>query len=246
MRSACSESAGFRARYQGSVGLPEYSVLGFRERGRQGRRANRLQDKFGSRWNMKTTVTVSAGQNGSPATATDDEISGVADRTGAGPTRRPRRGRSVKVIRTGAVPGGADQAGERSTAVDIPRYRFGRSGEFERDWHLALWAPNDPDGPTVIVNIESPVLEEIVKHHQSDYPDVFAEEVGKTVRQVFGEVATCKIAHSQKLAKKVPAEVLDREYRSEQALTIALMGLMAEESLIAQRLGKLGRKKGAT
>ena len=81
---------------------------------------------------------------------------------------------------------------------------------------------------------------------RADYPDVFAEEVGKTVRQVFGEVATCKIAHSQKLAKKVPAEVLDREYRSEQALTIALMGLMAEESLIAQRLGKLGRKKGAT
>ncbi len=192
LRSACSESAGFRARYQGSVGLPEYSVLGFRERGRRGRRAKRLQDKFGSRWNMKTTVTVSAGQNGSPATATDDEIYGVANRTGAGPTRRPRRGRSVKVIRTGAVPGGADQAGERSTAVDIPRYRFGRSGEFERDWHLALWAPNDPDGPTVIVNIESPVLEEIVKHHQSDYPDVFAEEVGKTVRQVFGEVATCK------------------------------------------------------
>jgi hypothetical protein len=41
----------------------------------------------------------------------------------------------------------------------------------------------------------------------------------------------------------VPTETLDLEYRSEQALTIALMGLMAEESLIAQRLGKLGRKK---
>ena len=32
-------------------------------------------------------------------------------------------------------------------------------------------------------------------------------------------------------------------YRSEQALTIGLMGLLAEESLIAQRLGRLGRKK---
>jgi hypothetical protein len=28
-------------------------------------------------------------------------------------------------------------------------------------------------------------------------------------------------------------------------LTISLMGLMAEESLIAQRLGRLGRKKSA-
>lgn len=74
---------------------------------------------------------------------------------------------------------------------------------------------------------------------------MLAEEVGGTVRSVFGEIAACKIAHSQKLAKKVPAEELDRDYRSEQALTIALMGLIAEESVIAQRLAKLGRKKSA-
>jgi hypothetical protein len=40
-------------------------------------------------------------------------------------------------------------------------------------------------------------------------------------------------------------EDLDAHYRSEEALTVALMGLLAEESLIAQRLGKLGRKKSA-
>jgi hypothetical protein len=44
---------------------------------------------------------------------------------------------------------------------------------------------------------------------------------------------------------QVAEEDLDQYYRSEQALTIALMGLLAEESLIAQRLGKLGRKKNA-
>jgi hypothetical protein len=44
---------------------------------------------------------------------------------------------------------------------------------------------------------------------------------------------------------QVPEEDLDQLYRSEQALTIALTGLLAEESLIAQRLGKLGRKKNA-
>jgi hypothetical protein len=67
-----------------------------------------------------------------------------------------------------------------------------------------------------------------------------------TVQQVFGEVATCKVAHSQKLRQKVTEEQLDNDYRNEAALTIALMGLMAEESLIAQRLGKLGRKKIST
>ena len=51
------------------------------------------------------------------------------------------------------------------------------------------------------------------------------------------------VAHSQKLSRNVPREVLDRDYRSEAALTVALMGLLAEEAVIAQRLGRFGRKK---
>ena len=117
---------------------------------------------------------------------------------------------------------------------------------FEKPWHLALWAPNDPEGPTVLINVDSSILQDIVEYHQKQYPEIYADEVGKIIRQVFGEVATCKVAHSQKLARKVPEEELNRDYRSEQALTVGLMGLMAEESLIAQRLGKLGRKKSAT
>jgi hypothetical protein len=59
------------------------------------------------------------------------------------------------------------------------------------------------------------------------------------------EVAVAKVAHSQKLRGQVSDEELRDEYRNEKALTIALMGLLAEESLIAQRLGKFGRKKAA-
>ena len=65
------------------------------------------------------------------------------------------------------------------------------------------------------------------------------------MRDTYGEVAVCKIAHSQKLVKYVPEQDLDDHYRSDEALTVGLMGLLAEESLIAQRLGKLGRKKAA-
>jgi hypothetical protein len=74
---------------------------------------------------------------------------------------------------------------------------------------------------------------------------VYAKEVTDIVRKTYGEIAVCKLAHSQKLAAQVAEEDLDQYYRSEQALTIALMGLLAEESLIAQRLGRLGRKKNA-
>ena len=70
--------------------------------------------------------------------------------------------------------------------------------------------------------------------------------IAQTVRRVFGEIAVCKVAHSQKLVGTVPKEELDTYYRSEPALTVALMGLLAEEAVITQRLAvKLGRKKPA-
>ena len=159
--------------------------------------------------------------------------------------KRRRRSKTIKVVRRRVAPGGADQGVEREIAVDVPRFRFAHEDEFEKPWHLALWAPNDPDGPTVLLNVDSPILQEVVEYHRSQYPDVYAEEVDKTIRQLFGEVAACKIAHSQKLVSKVSEEELDSSYRSEQALTVALMGLLAEESVIAQRLGRLGKKKGS-
>ena len=94
------------------------------------------------------------------------------------------------------------------------------------------------------MNRDSPILLEAIKY-QAQYPDVYSQEVEDIVRSTYGEIAVCKIAHSQKLAKDVNEHDLDEKYRSKAALTIALMGLLAEENLIAQRLGKLGRKKAA-
>jgi len=56
-------------------------------------------------------------------------------------------------------------------------------------------------------------------------------------------MARDKIAQPQKLLRHFTKEELDMPYRTEQALTVGLIGLLAEESLIAQRLGRLGRKK---
>jgi len=213
----------------------------------------RLQDKFGNRWTLRVLVKANKdNRNKRPVAVkeedvevfnvSDDEID-VIDDPEPDPTPRRKRPKTVKVVRRRATVGAGQDGVEREVAVDIPRYRLARVDEFDKPWHIALWAPHDPDGPTVLLNIDSPILQEVVEYHQAQYPDIYADEVGKIVRQVFGEVAACKVAHSQKLAKNVPEEQLDSEYRSEQALTIALMGLMAEESLIAQRLGKLGRKK---
>jgi hypothetical protein len=95
------------------------------------------------------------------------------------------------------------------------------------------------------MNRDAPILLEAIKHHQQQYPDVFDSDVEKIVKDTYGEVAVCKIAHSQTLTAHVAEEDLDTQYRNEAALTISLMGLLAEETLIGQRLGKLGRKKSA-
>jgi hypothetical protein len=84
-----------------------------------------------------------------------------------------------------------------------------------------------------------------IKYHPDQYPDVHAEEIGQAVMAVYGEIASAKIAHSQKLAFRISVQELDSDYRSEKALTIALMGLLAEEAGISQRLGRFGQKRKA-
>jgi len=207
----------------------------------------RLQDKFGDRWRMRVLVQGKKNVRGQDATVSDAEVetteTTVTDQPQPGPRHKHRK--AIKVIQKRAIPGGPGQGIERDVPVDVPTFRFANSDEFVKPWHLACWAPHDPDGPTVVINVDAPVLQEIVQYHQAQYPDVYAEEVAETVRHVFGEVAACKIAHSQKLAKQVTEEELDRDYRSEAALTVGLMGLLAEETVISQRLGRLGKKKGS-
>ncbi len=95
------------------------------------------------------------------------------------------------------------------------------------------------------MNVDSPILEEMVKYRQGMYPEVYAEDVAQEVRRAIGEIASCKVAHIQRLAAVVPEEVLDRDFRNERALTAGLMGLIAEEALIAARLRGKFRARAA-
>jgi len=210
----------------------------------------RLQDKFGNRW--LTTQLVQAREDetntraATPTNETAEVVERQRERIGTPAVRKKRkRIHRVQVIRLRAIEGGNGHLVERQFAVDVPKFRYVDKEQFEENWHLASWVPNDPDGPTVLMNKDAPILMEAIKHHQQQYPDVFAADVEKIVQDTYGEVAVCKVAHSQKLLAHVAEEDLDTTYRNEAALTVSLMGLLAEESLIAQRLGKLGRKKAA-
>jgi hypothetical protein len=211
----------------------------------------RLQDKFGSRWITTQLVQSTKAEDKDTVDAKpNDDDAQVIERSPnpnphPNPTKRKRKRRRIQVIHLRALAGGNGQGVERQVAVDVPRFTYVSKDDFDNPWHLASWDPLDPQGPTVLMNRDCPILLEAIKYHQEQYPDVYAQEVEDIVKNTYGEVAVCKVAHSQKLAKHVPEEDLDEVYRNEAALTIGLMGLLAEESLIAQRLGKLGRKKAA-
>ncbi len=203
----------------------------------------RLLDRFGNRWTQPSAVLLdSEGKH-----AGSEAPQPLATRKGGEREATPREPEDTdtrvrKKAERPTDPNGRplnDKQGTsevRNRPVDIPKYRFSHKDEFEEPWHLALWSPHEADGPTVCINVDSPILQEIIEYRQSLYPEIYAEEIANEIRRAFGEIATCKIAHSQRLAKLVPEERLDEEYRNERALTISLMGLIAEESLIVQRL----------
>lgn len=197
----------------------------------------RLQDRFGNRWTTKMLVEAffRPAKTVDPAgTNAEGDHTDETKRVGTTP-RGPKKAISVS--------GGEKKIVEKEVPVDVPRFELAHADNFEESWHLALWAPTHTEGPTVFINVDSPILQESVEHHLKLYPDVYAEEVADTVRKVFGELAACKIAHSQMLKKHIPEQDIDKDYRNEKALTISLMGLLAEESVIAYRLKKLGQKK---
>lgn len=206
----------------------------------------RLQDKFGNRWMTRQLVMATPKNDKDPTKPANKDgltLEAITEEpaTGRG-GQRSKRSKAIRKLVAKAFTG-ADGIGiEREVVVDVPRYRWGNKEDFEQPWHIALW--NEAEN-TVVLNPEAPVVLESIKYHQDQYPPIHAEQIPKIVMGVFGEVAVSKIAHSQKLRKLVSDEELRNEYRNEKSLTIALMGLLAEESLISQRLGRLGRKVAA-
>lgn len=205
----------------------------------------RLQERFGKRWIMKMLFAI--GVNQGRTTSASEEQSQTKKEPTEGMIANPGSGLGIsssrKRRRVITATDGSTNTIERDVPVDVPRYEFGRAADFEQPWHLASWAPNHVAGPTVLINLDSPILQESIDYHLPQYLDLYAEEVTKTIQEVFGELAVAKVAHSQTLKKHVNETDLDAKYRSEEALTLALMGLVAEESVIAQRLKKLGQKK---
>jgi hypothetical protein len=128
----------------------------------------------------------------------------------------------------------------------LPDYEITRDENAVEPGMLAAYTRPNTDTPSGLVMIygEHPVLRHIVETYQAQYAPHLADDVRKVVEEVYGQVAVAKIAHSEEMRGLVDRAVID-EMRSPNALTMALLGLMAEDCLIRQKLSVLGKRRKA-
>lgn len=204
----------------------------------------RLAERFGSRWRIPKlrrrkggALTVDATQDGADPTKRKRKKKRNGGGAGGG------RGGTGGAVNTGSD-SGQQAAKELLVAGGIPRYRKVQADAVAPGM-LAAWQANDPvfkEG-AVLLNVEHPVLVAEIEHWQSQYPDQYADEIAKDVTDIYGEIAVAKIAHSEHLKGTLPSKVVEDDLRSEAALTMALLGLIAEEAVIAPRIGGKFRKR---
>lgn len=212
---------------------------------------DRIAERFGTRWRIERRRGGEGEETVDP-TAAGDVIHAAASRKGR---KNPERERDVEPGDTAAgkpagalgTQDGATPAAKTHVGGGIPYYRVAKGDEVEPGM-LAAWSPHDTDHPegVVLLNVDHPVIREVVKHWTDQYADHLAEQIEKDVIDVYGQNAVAKIAHSEKFRGILPSGVVDEALRSDAALTMALLGLFAEESLIAARLGaRYGRQRRA-
>jgi hypothetical protein len=207
----------------------------------------RLAERFGSRWRiakLRVRNLAELGVDPDQPGSSPHRVVAVRRSRGSngGSNGGGRSGSPNTSTRPGSVP-----AAKAMVAGGIPRFRFVRSGELA-DGMLAAWQPNDPiyQEGAVLINQEHPVLLSQIEYWQSQFADHHAEGVREDVLRTYGEIAVAKVAHSEHMKGIIPSKRVEEELRSDGALTLALLGLIAEEAVLATRLGGKYRRRAAT
>jgi hypothetical protein len=214
----------------------------------------RLVDRFGRRWGtiryiLRATglikvfpVRTAEGDGGSHGTG-----GGGRGRSGGSGPAPGGEGEPTLGIKK-AKPGPEAAVGVRRKG-GVPDWRWSDESDVDPGM-AAVWSPNDPrhENGVVLLNRQFAPFVELREYWKSAYADHLAGEVQKCIEEVYGEVMVAKVAHSEELRSdpRWGGTKVESELRSPVALTMAALGLIAEDQLIATRLGaRLGRSKGA-
>lgn len=205
----------------------------------------RLAGRFGSRWRIpRLRARESGADTVDPSQAgTQSRRRIVAAVSGGSSGTSGGRGGDVLI---GSRPG-TISAARTTVAGGVPSFRPAPAADVGEHW-LASWRPTYPGHPegVVLINFQHPVLRAQVEYYQVQFAEHHADAVREEVIKAYGEIAAAKIAHSEHLRGLVPSDMIDDTMRSDEALTMALLGLMAEDAVISPRVGgRFGRRRQA-
>jgi hypothetical protein len=216
----------------------------------------RLVDRFGCRWKTMRYFLSAVGRHrvhpmpttrgNGPHGGRGGGGGGGGGSGGTGPSPGGDGAQKLGIKKT--RPGQAKAKSTRRKG-GIPDWRWTDESEVEGGM-AAVWFPNDPrhENGVVLLNREFPPFLELKQYWTQQYPDYFADEVRKTIEVVYGEVMVARIAHSEELRSdpRWGGGKVDGDLRSPEALTMAVLGLIAEDSLITARLcGRFGAKSSS-
>ncbi|MER6575280.1 hypothetical protein [Nonomuraea sp. NPDC001023] len=209
---------------------------------------DRLLERFGSRWRMPQWISSTNGSHGIAPTQSSGR---PGKRAAVKKKRKPSSGGGGTGGRTGepatGKPGGPVPARSARAGAGLPEYKVVRADEMDEPEMLAEYMPVSSELPTglVRVNIQHPALAEVIATWQNAYADHLADSIAQEIADVYGQVAVSKVAHSEHYRSIYDPSTID-EMRSSTALTMGLLGLMAEDAIISTRLGgKYGRRKAS-
>ena len=198
----------------------------------------RLADLFGDRWKI---TKVDTRRPGGLTTDGEDGIEVVVDGGGRGGGGRGGGSKRISVYpeRMGPIRGRKIRGNG-----GIPHYAWLAEEQFDTGVY-ASWVTNDPDYPTGVVYLNSghPVILAETRFFADMHRAARYDEVVEVVHACYGETAVSKVAHSEQLKSLVGSDVVEERMRDDYALTMSLLGLIAEESMIHERLRELGLSK---
>lgn len=217
----------------------------------------RLADRFGARWKSlryvadktgthKITPTESGGSG--PPGGKGGGGGGGGSTCGGGPHPSPTTPASPTFAKAPS-PAGTTAAKPVQSKGGLPDFDWITMSEIDATMaYAAVWNTPSLAQPNGLVQLarDFPAIVEVKKYWRDQFPDHHGDKIDDVIEETYGEVMIARIAHSESLVSHPTwgSNRVKDELRSPAALTMAVLGLLSEDHIIATKLaGLLGKRK---
>lgn len=217
----------------------------------------RLADRFGARWKSLRYVADKAGTHKVDAAETGGSGSqggkgggggGGGGNVGGGPHPSATSSTSPTFAKAPS-PTGTTAARPAQTKGGLPNFDWTTMAEIDGTMaYGAVWNAPSLAQPNGLVQLarDFPAIVEVKKYWRDQFADHHGDQIDQVIEETYGEVMVARIAHSESLVSHPTwgSNRVKDELRSPAALTMAVLGLLSEDHIIAAKLtGLLGKRK---